>query len=64
MQALKTALDDVRPLIKEPTHSSEMIQATCLEAAWQMAMLELQSWSPSHTGGVVEGSMDEALVTM
>lgn len=63
-QALKNSLEDVRPLIKMPQHPSEFAQATCLEATWQMTMLELQSWSPSHTGGVVEGSMDEALVTM
>lgn len=54
----------MKALIKPPQHPSELIQATCLEATWQIAVLELQSWSPSHTGGVVEGSMDEALVTM
>lgn len=26
-------------------------------------MIELQSWSPSHTGGIVEASMDAALAT-
>jgi hypothetical protein len=31
------------------------------EATWQTAMIELLMWSPSHTGGVVEGSMDAVL---
>lgn len=28
------------------------------EATWEIAMIELQIWSPSHTCGIVEGSVD------
>lgn len=31
------------------------------EATWEMAMIELQMWSPSHTCGIVEGSVDTML---
>jgi hypothetical protein len=30
-------------------------------ATWQTAMLELQMWSPAHTGGIVGGTMDAML---
>jgi hypothetical protein len=30
-------------------------------ATWEMAMIELNIWSPSHTGGVVESSVDGVL---
>jgi hypothetical protein len=31
------------------------------EATWESAMLEMQIWSPSHTGGIVGRSMDDVL---
>lgn len=31
------------------------------EATWHISMIELLLWSPSHTNGVVEGSLDAAL---
>lgn len=31
------------------------------EATWETAMIELHMWSPSHTGGIVETSIDAAL---
>lgn len=31
------------------------------EATWESAMLEMQVWSPSHTGGIVGRSMDDVL---
>ncbi|GAQ44939.1 hypothetical protein AtubIFM55763_009119 [Aspergillus tubingensis] len=30
-------------------------------ATWQTAMIELQMWSPSHTGGIVKASIDTML---
>jgi hypothetical protein len=30
-------------------------------ATWEMAMIELNIWSPSHTGGIVESSVDGVL---
>jgi hypothetical protein len=34
--------------------------ATCA-ATWEMAMIELNIWSPSHTCGIVESSLDAAI---
>lgn len=31
------------------------------EATWEIAMIELQIWSPSHTCGIIEGSVDAVL---
>lgn len=31
------------------------------EATWETAMIELHMWSPSHTGGIVEASIDAVL---
>lgn len=35
--------------------------AASREATWEMAMIELQIWSPSHTCGIVGGSVDAVL---
>ena len=34
------------------------------EATWQIAMIELHMWSPSHTGGIVEASIDAVLTQL
>lgn len=41
--------------------SSSSILAASREATWEMAMIELQIWSPSHTCGIVGGSVDAVL---
>ncbi|KAL7424527.1 hypothetical protein Q5752_000211 [Cryptotrichosporon argae] len=38
-------------------------QDVVVEATWNIAMIELNLWSPSHTNGIVEGSLDGALAT-
>lgn len=45
----------VRPQSR-PTVSTQLSEAT-----WETAMIEIQMWSPSHTNGVVESSMDAVL---
>ncbi|KAL4782817.1 fungal-specific transcription factor domain-containing protein [Aspergillus varians] len=37
------------------------IENTLCTATWQTAMIELQIWSPSHTSGIVEASIDAVL---
>lgn len=41
--------------------SSSSVLAASREATWEMAMIELQIWSPSHTCGIVGGSVDAVL---
>ena len=41
------------------THAG--VVSCAAEATWETAMIELHMWSPSHTGGIVEASIDAAL---
>ncbi|CAG8919135.1 unnamed protein product [Penicillium salamii] len=59
--ALRSSLVALGPYIFPDTHGSQMSPAASCAATWQTAMLELQMWSPSHTGGIVEGSIDAVL---
>ena len=43
-------------------HSTAMSHTA--EATWQIAMIELHMWSPSHTGGIVEASIDAVLTQL
>lgn len=56
---LKNSLITLLPFIHP--ESSISTHATMCMATWQTAMLELQMWSPSHTGGIVGGTMDAML---
>jgi hypothetical protein len=46
----------IRPQSKPGSSSTQLCEAT-----WEMAMIEVQIWSPSHTEGVVGSSMDVVL---
>ena len=48
---------------KSPTTSTTQITTVSrtAEATWEIAMIELHMWSPSHTGGIVEASIDAVL---
>jgi hypothetical protein len=56
---LKNSLIILLPFIY-PENSASTHAVMCM-ATWQTAMLELQMWSPSHTGGIVGGTMDAML---
>ncbi|OJJ79150.1 uncharacterized protein ASPGLDRAFT_1064363 [Aspergillus glaucus CBS 516.65] len=47
------------PSAKATTHTAAVSRAA--EATWETAMIELHMWSPSHTGGIVEASIDAVL---
>lgn len=47
------------PSAKATTHTTAVSRAA--EATWETAMIELHMWSPSHTGGIVEASIDAVL---
>lgn len=59
--ALRSSLVALGPFICPDTHPSQATHAISCAATWQTAMIELQMWSPSHTGGIVEGSIDAVL---
>jgi hypothetical protein len=56
---LKNSLISLLPFI-HPENSASTHAAMHM-ATWKTAMLELQMWSPSHTGGIVGGTMDAML---
>lgn len=60
-EPLRLSLAALDPFIR-PEAASEAVVSTALsEATWETAMIELQLWSPSHTSGIVGGSMDAVL---
>ncbi|PYH71218.1 uncharacterized protein BO88DRAFT_442536 [Aspergillus vadensis CBS 113365] len=44
-----------------PSSTPSPKSTTHATATWQTAMIELQMWSPSHTGGIVKASIDTML---
>ncbi|KAL4804946.1 fungal-specific transcription factor domain-containing protein [Aspergillus unguis] len=52
--------DDASNTATATATATKTSQALCT-ATWQTAMIELQIWSPSHTSGIVEGSIDAVL---
>ncbi|CAG8274416.1 unnamed protein product [Penicillium nalgiovense] len=59
--ALRTSLIALNPFICPGNHTAQTRHANPCAATWETAMIELQMWSPSHTGGIVEGSIDAVL---
>lgn len=61
LEPLRGSLEALAPYI----HHSDQEQGSPLrivqEATWQIAMIELQIWSSSHTCGIIEGSVDAVL---
>ncbi|KAJ6014043.1 fungal-specific transcription factor domain-containing protein [Penicillium herquei] len=58
---LKTSLANLLPFIHPEGDATGSTHAAVYMATWQTAMLELQLWSPSHTGGIVGGTLDAML---
>ncbi|KAK4540666.1 hypothetical protein LTR36_008997 [Oleoguttula mirabilis] len=60
---LKSSLVALEPFSRSPTTEAAGIghAATC-EVTWEMAMIELDMWSLSHTCGIVAGSVDAVLM--
>ncbi|KAJ5083482.1 hypothetical protein N7456_012909 [Penicillium angulare] len=59
--ALRSSLVTLGPFIRAPSPASTSEHTALCEATWEIAMLELHMWSPSHTGGIVAASMDAVL---
>lgn len=67
--SLITLNHSIRPEQQPPTNSTVSATPTTAksrtaEATWEMAMIELHMWSPSHTGGIVEASIDAVLTQL
>lgn len=60
IEPLRSSLVALRPYIQSQEVLTSTRMALC-EATWETAMIELHLWSPSHTGGIVEGSLNAVL---
>ncbi|ETS76183.1 hypothetical protein PFICI_11570 [Pestalotiopsis fici W106-1] len=60
-EPLRSSLVALGPYIRQQPDATPSSYAALCEATWQTAMIELQVWSPSHVGGIVEGSIDAIL---
>ncbi|KAJ6034490.1 uncharacterized protein N7446_009240 [Penicillium canescens] len=59
--ALRSSLVALSPFINPQSDEPATKHTISCSATWETAMIELQMWSPSHTGGIVEGSIDAVL---
>jgi hypothetical protein len=60
-EPLRASLVALAPFICQREDATADSYAATRAATWEMAMIELNIWSPSHTGGIVESSIDGVL---
>jgi len=60
-EPLRASLVALAPFICPGEDTTTNSYAATRAATWEMAMIELNIWSPSHTGGIVESSVDGVL---
>lgn len=60
-EPLRASLVALAPFICPQDDATTNPHAGSRAATWEMAMIELNIWSPSHTGGIVESSIDGVL---
>jgi hypothetical protein len=58
LEPLRSSLLALSPFIVSQAGKAKSTHAALCEATWEIAMIEMQLWSPSHTGGIVERSID------
>ncbi|KAF1931523.1 uncharacterized protein M421DRAFT_32311, partial [Didymella exigua CBS 183.55] len=61
VEPLRSSLVALEPFARPHGGNSDPASASLGEIAWETAMIELQMWSPTHTGGIIESSMDAVL---
>lgn len=59
--ALKSSLVALKPFIRPQADIAKTTNEVTCAATWETAMIELQMWSPAHTGGIVEANIDAVL---
>ncbi|KAI0902880.1 fungal-specific transcription factor domain-containing protein [Ustulina deusta] len=60
-EPLKASLPALGHVIRQQNSSSDLGHASLPEMTWHIAMIEIEVWSPSHVGGIVEESIDSLL---
>ncbi|WVQ76281.1 hypothetical protein IAR50_005946 [Cryptococcus sp. DSM 104548] len=63
-ESLHTSMVKLEPLVSVPVQAQETPTTAAAEATWRMSMVELLLWSQSHTGGLVEDSIDGAMAAI
>ncbi|CAO2654424.1 Nn.00g111570.m01.CDS01 [Neocucurbitaria sp. VM-36] len=61
LEPLRRSLLALSLLVHSQSKIAGTSHAVLCEATWEAAMIEVQLWSPAHTGGIVENSVDAAL---
>ncbi|KAJ6444159.1 complex I intermediate-associated protein 30 [Purpureocillium lavendulum] len=61
LEPLRSSLLALSPFIRASPNSKEAMSSKLCEGSWEAAMIDVQMWSPSHTGGIVGKSMDAVL---
>ncbi|OAK93525.1 hypothetical protein IQ06DRAFT_262434 [Phaeosphaeriaceae sp. SRC1lsM3a] len=61
IRASLLALGTVIGAPQSTSSASAPCQMGLFESTWEAAMIEMQMWSPTHTGGIVARSLDAAL---
>lgn len=61
LDPLKASLIAMESVIRPEEGAATSSSTALCEATWESAMIELHMWSPSHTGGIVEGSIDAVI---
>ncbi|KAF9740931.1 hypothetical protein PMIN06_005930 [Paraphaeosphaeria minitans] len=65
IEPLRAALQALGPYAHPKIPNGTQTPSTALwEATWETAMIDMQSWSPSHTGGIIANSLDAGLHQM
>ncbi|PYI05098.1 hypothetical protein BO78DRAFT_318856 [Aspergillus sclerotiicarbonarius CBS 121057] len=59
--ALRSSLVALGVFLRPPNTPTTTTVTATAPATWETAMLELQIWSPSHTGGIIKSSIDTML---
>jgi hypothetical protein len=61
LEPLRSSLLALSPFIVSQPGKAKTTHTALCEATWEIAMIEMQMWSPSHTGGIVARSIDAVL---
>ncbi|KAL1599528.1 hypothetical protein SLS60_007331 [Paraconiothyrium brasiliense] len=65
IEPLRASLRALGPYAHPQTSGASQTPSVALwEATWEAAMIDMQSWSPSHTGGIIANSLDAGLHQM
>ncbi|KAM0209977.1 hypothetical protein ACHAPA_008216 [Fusarium lateritium] len=58
LEPLRTSLQALGPFTRSKSDQTHLSRGALCEASWEFSMMEVRIWSPSHTGGIVGGTID------